>query len=327
MENALKILFYILIFPGGIFTIAISLLLAGIDRKLVARMQLRQGPPLLQPLFDTFKLFGKEVIVPKNANRKTFLLAPIVGLVCILIIPIFIPVFTKIFSSASADVIVIIYLLTIPAVALVIGGSSSASFFGGIGSSREVVTMIAYELPMVMSILSVCKKAGEVMGVGTVYSMAGLELFQITKGIAILNPALIPAAIAFLMVIPAEVGVVPFDMAEAETEICEGPLAEYSGIYLSLYKLTSNIKAYVMSGLFVALFLGGRGLQIFEIDWINIVINIILFILLVFIVMFISVTLVRSICGRLKINQGLKFYWTVPSLLSVISLILVFIGV
>lgn len=326
MESILIKSFHLIIFPGGIFTLGIALFMAGFDRILVARMQLRQGPPLLQPLYDTFKLFGKDVIVPRDANKKSFLLAPIIGLASIMIIPIFIPIYNNIFVSFSADIIVIIYLLTIPAVCLVVGGSSSASFFGGIGASREVVTMIGYELPMVMSVLAVCRKAGEALGVTSIFSMEGIALYQINEGMSILSPALIPAAIAFLMVIPAEVGVVPFDMAEAETEICEGPLAEYSGAYLGLYKLTSNIKAFVMSGLFVALFFGGRGLAFTDISIVNTILNVILFIFLILVVMFISISLVRAICGRFKINQGLKFFWTIPAALSVFSYLLVVLG-
>lgn len=326
MEIA-KVLFHVLVFPGGLFAIAIALLMSGIDRKLVAKMQLRKGPPLLQPCYDFFKLLGKDTIIPKNAYAKMFLLAPIISLAAILVIPIFIPMYQNIFIKNSADIIVIIYLLTIPAVMLVIGGSSSSSTLAGIGSSREVVTMLAYELPMVLAILSVCRKAGEGIGGVTTFSMEAIQVFQGMNGISILQLSLIPAALAFLMVIPAEVGVVPFDMAEAETEICEGPLVEYSGLYLGLYKLVGNIKAFIISALFVALFLGGFGFNFSSNGVINSVLSILLFIILTIIVMFISITFLRSIVGRFKINQGLKFFWTVPTALAVISFILVSIGI
>lgn len=327
MKELLENLFYLLIFPGGVFAICMAMIMAGLDRKLVARMQLRQGPPLIQPIYDTIKLFGKEIIIPKSANEKAFVIAPFIGLASILVAPVFIPVYDNTFISTSADVIVLIYLLTIPAACLVIGGSSSGSFFGGIGASREVVTMIAYELPMVMAILSVCKKAGLYFDTSAVYSLEYIEVYQILDGMGILHPSLIPAAIAFLMVIPAEVGVVPFDMAEAETELCEGPLVEYSGPYLAIYKLTSSLKAFVMCSLFVALFLGGVGLGRTDYAVLNILINILLFVVLIFIVMFISITLVRSVVGRLKINQGLKFYWIIPSALALFSFILVMLGI
>ena len=321
-----KFLIHLFIFPGGIFLISVALLFAGIDRKLVARMQLRQGPPLLQPCYDFLKLMGKETIIPRNAARKAFIVAPLIGLASILIVPIFIPMFQNIYVFNAADIIVIIYLLTIPAVALVIGGSSSSSPLAGIGASREVVTMLAYELPMVMAILAVCKKAGEYLGEGMTFSMVGIQSFQMFDGTSLFHLSLIPAAIAFLMVIPAEVGVVPFDMAEAETEICEGPLVEYSGLYFGVYKLISNIKAFIMSALFVAIFLGGNGLAITGSPIVNTILNVMLFLILVFIVMFISITLVRTIAGRFKINQGLKFFWTVPALLALISFILVNLG-
>ena len=322
----LDTIFYVLVFPGGLFTVVIALFMSGIDRKIVARMQLRQGPPLLQPCYDFIKLFGKDTIVPRNADKKVFLLAPIIGLISILVIPIFIPIYQYAFIVNSADIIVIIYLLTIPAVMMVAGASSSSSSLASIGASREVVTMLAYELPMVLSILAVCEKAGQVLGVGTTFSMLGIQNFQAMEGMSALNLALLPAAIAFLMIIPAEVGVVPFDSAEAETEICEGTLSEYSGIYLGLFKLTSNIKIFIMSALFVSLFLGGSGVTIFKNGALNLILSIIVFVILTLIIMVISITFVRGIVGRVKINQCLKYFWTVPTVLSLISFILVSIG-
>ena len=84
--NGLQYLGYILIFPGFLFCFLCGMLLVGIDRKLVARMQKRVGPPILQPFYDFFKLLGKETIVPAAASRTTFLLAPLVGLAALVVI-------------------------------------------------------------------------------------------------------------------------------------------------------------------------------------------------------------------------------------------------
>ena len=78
--TVLETLGYILIFPGFLFCFLVGLFLAGVDRKIVAKMQKRVGPPLLQPFYDFFKLCGKETIVPAAANRTVFLIAPLVGL-------------------------------------------------------------------------------------------------------------------------------------------------------------------------------------------------------------------------------------------------------
>ena len=83
---------YILIFPGLLFTCLFGLWLAGIDRKVVARMQKRKGPPILQPAWDFLKLLGKECIVPATAARTTFLAAPWLGLASLVVTVLFIPI-------------------------------------------------------------------------------------------------------------------------------------------------------------------------------------------------------------------------------------------
>ena len=263
IQTALTILGNILIFPGFLFCFVIGLLLCGIDRKVVARMQKRVGPPVLQPFYDFFKLCGKETIVPAAANRTTFMLAPLIGLAALVVIQLFIPIFNyRVFRSMSevADVIVILYLLLIPAVAVMMGGAASGSPYAGVGLSREMVTVLAVELPLVMVLLSVAKAVGNVVpGKELVFSLSGIVEYQAKYGCLLLRPSMIPAAIAMLLIIPGETGNHPFDAAEAETEICEGLLAEYSGAPLGIYKLSHAVKMLTLTSLFVALFLGGIG--------------------------------------------------------------------
>ena len=158
--TVLQNLFYLLVFPGLLFVTVVGLLLAGIDRKVLARMQKRVGPPIIQPFYDFFKLMGKETIIPHAANRTVFLAAPVVGFVSLVVLMLFIPVFGFSAFSGKADLIVVLYLLTIPAVAMIVGGSASGSPYAGIGISREMVTMIAYELPLIVILLSVAKRVG-----------------------------------------------------------------------------------------------------------------------------------------------------------------------
>ncbi len=312
----LRLLFHTLVFPGGIFVISISLLISGIDRKLVARMQRRIGPPILQPFYDILKLIGKEVIIPKDSNKKIFIIMPIIGLVSVCIIPLLIPIFNNIYISFNGDIIFIIYLITLSVISLIVCGINSSSTFGSIGASREAVLLLSLELPMVISILSVCIFSGQILEINNNFLINNISLAQVDQGSFIFTLKLIPAALAFLMIIPGETGVIPFDIAEGETEICEGPLAEYSGKYLAVLKLTQSIKGFIMSALFVSLFLGGSISS-------SKVINIFIFIIMICVVMFLSITVVRTVFGRLKINQALKFYWTIPTILSLISLILV----
>ena len=160
MMMILSAAFHLLIFPGFLFLSVVGLLLAGIDRKMLAHMQRRIGPPLMQPVYDFFKLLGKETIIPAGANPIIYQAAPIVSVASLTVLALFIPVAGAGVFSGASDLIVILYLLTIPGVALVVSGFVSGSPFGGIGGSRELITMISYEMPFIMVLLAVARKAG-----------------------------------------------------------------------------------------------------------------------------------------------------------------------
>ena len=150
MTEFLMLIFHVLVFPGALFCIVVGLLLAGIDRKLVARMQNRKGPSLLQPLYDVLKCCGKETIVPRHARRGLFLGAPVVGFAALITTALFIPVMSYSAFSTGADLVVILYLLTLTSVTMMVGAAASGSPFAGVGLSREMVAMISYELPFVL---------------------------------------------------------------------------------------------------------------------------------------------------------------------------------
>ena len=317
--NALQYLGYILIFPGFLFCFLAGMLLCGIDRKIVAKMQKRVGPPVLQPFYDFFKLCGKETIVPAAASRTTFLMAPLVGLAALVVLQLFIPIFNFTAFSGIADVIVILYLLLIPAMSIMMGASASGSPYAGVGLSREMVTVISCELPLVLVLLAIGKTVGSAAGAGITFSLADINAYQLANGCLILKPSMIPAALAFLMIIPGETGNHPFDAAEAETEICEGMLTEYSGAPLAVYKLSHGIKMLTLTSLFVALFLGGIGTGILAVD------GLIVF-LLCTVITIIAISFVHAITARLKIEQIFKYYWTAVTGLALVSLVLAWYG-
>ena len=317
--QALRYLAYVLIFPGFLFCFLCGGLLVGIDRKLVARMQKRVGPPILQPFYDFFKLCGKETIVPAAANRTAFLLAPLVGLAAQVVIQLFIPMFRFSAFNNMADIIVILYLLLIPAMAAMLGAAASGSPYAGVGMSREMVTIIACELPLVLVLLAIAKTVGNAVGSGLCFSMQAIAEYQAEHGSLITHLSMIPAAIAFALIIPGETGSHPFDTAEAETEICEGMLAEYSGAPLAVYKLSHAVKMLTLTSLFVALFLGGIGTGIAAVD------GVIVFALCV-VITAIFISFVHAVTARLKIEQIFKYYWTVVSGLALISVVLAWYG-
>ena len=252
-------------------------------------------------------------------------------------IQLFIPVFTFTAFSQVADIIVILYLLLIPAMSAMLGGAASGSPYAGVGLSREMVTIISCELPLVLVLLSVAKTVGDAMGTGLCFSLTDIALYQAANGSLILKASMIPAAAAMLLIIPGETGNHPFDAAEAETEICEGMLAEYSGAPLGVYKLNHAIKMLTLTSLFVTLFLGGIGGGIEKLvaligltggaaAGMTMLLGIVILLLLCIALTAVSISFVHAITARLKIEQIFKYYWTVVSGLALISLVLAWYG-
>ena len=314
-------LFYVLIFPGLLFCILMGILLSGLDRIWVARMQRRVGPPILQSWYDFLKCCGKETIVPRHAKKTVYFAAPVVGFAALISIALFLPVVNgRPAFSGTADLVVILYLLTLVSVCMIVGAASSGSPFAGVGLSREMVAMISYELPFVLVILALGKVTLTAeSGLPLTFSLQAIWDYQAANGPLLFHWSLIPAAIAMLFVIPCEVGMHPFDVAEAETEICEGTLSEYSGPPLAVFRLTHMVKMYIMTALFYVHFLGGISTGIVAAD-------VAIFILICVLLTFITMSLPHAACARFKVEQVFRFYWTIVAGLALVSLILVWLG-
>jgi NADH-quinone oxidoreductase subunit H len=314
-------LFHLLIFPGGIFALSLGLMFKGLDRKLEARFQRRVGPPVIQPFLDIIKLSTKEDMVPEGAQTPYFVVAPLVGLagmaVCAALLPI--PGVTN-GLPGMGDLLVYFYLLPLPAIAMMMAGSSSSSPCGSLGFSREMSIMLAYEIPLLMVILAVAIKTGgaAATGLSPEFSLGKIVDFQHEHGSFGLSLTMLPALIAYLMFLPGTMGMPPFDIPEAETELLEGPLLEYSGVALAFFHLAQALKMIVVLGLGVVLFFPGLLPG-------GIIVNIVWFMLKCLFLMVISLTCVKCACARLRVEQAFKFYLKYPTPLAALSLILVWI--
>jgi NADH-quinone oxidoreductase subunit H len=225
----LKEIFYFLFYPGMLFAGVVGGLLSWFDRKLTAMVQFRKGPPPLQPFYDFFKLLlVKETILPARGSVMFFLLAPVLALfgatiACVLVL---MPV-TGLNSGFSGDIIVIFYLLNIPSLAYIFGAMASGNPLASIGASREIKLIISYELTFLLVLAGVIMKAGMNISVH--------EVLAAQSGGAFIGS--IPGILLFIvsiMCVQAKLGLVPFDIAEAETEINHGAFIEYSGVVLLL---------------------------------------------------------------------------------------------
>ena len=308
------------------FGILFGLFYKGVDRKISAHMQGRIGPPIRQPFRDVVKLFEKENIVPDHAIPWLFNLIPLIGLIATLSILVYLPLggFPPLFSSAG-DLIVVLYLLILPSLALVIGGFSSGSPYAIVGAQREMATMIAYEFPLAILIITIAWNLLQ-KGVPSVFSFTAIASQpvwnQVSGPLGFIGFGIL--LVVLLLVTPAELSKIPFDSPEAETELAGGLLVEYSGRNLAMYYLTDGVKTVVMASIVVALFFPYNLSPYFSLGtYPAMVIDIVFYLFKVFIIIFFSVTLIRVAIARLKIDQIVYTYWIPLTLASLVGLILV----
>jgi formate hydrogenlyase subunit 4 len=227
--------------------------------------------------------------------------------------------------SSGGDLIVVLYLLIIPSLCLVIGGFSSGSPYAIVGAQREMATMIAYEFPFAILTITIAwnllqKGVTEVFSFSTIASTPVWN--QVAGPLGFIGFAIL--LVVLLLVTPAELSKIPFDSAEAETELAGGLLVEYSGRNLAMFYLTDGVKTVVMASIIVALFFPYNlsallGLGTYE----GMIIDVVFFLFKVFLVVLFSVTLIRVSIARLKIDQIVYTYWIPLTLASLVGLILV----
>jgi formate hydrogenlyase subunit 4 len=281
--------------PGAVANAAVVLLVAplceGVLRKVTAVVQSRQGPPLRQPYFDLLKLLGKEDIESGESPRMQRF-AAYLALAAVLTVACLVPMGFAAPMNGAGDVILLIYLLTLCGICTLLAGLAAGSTYSMIGISREMMMMIALEplfaIALVIGAIHTQSFRLDDVLKGSVYSTAGFPW----SGLIMLG--------VMLLSFQAFVQRVPFDISEAETEIMEGPLMEYSGPKLALFKYAQMGRLVVHSALFVTLFVPwGSGL-VFPLGWLLFWVKVWVLVLLV--------TLVAATHARYRIDQALRYF-------------------
>jgi len=306
------------------FAVLLGLSFKGIDRKIAAHMQSRIGPPLRQPFWDVGKLMMKESVVPENAVSWLFNIAPVVCLASSITLLLYIPIagYDPLLHG-HGDLILVLYLLTIPALSMVAGGFASGSPYATIGAQREMVTMMSYEFPLVVAAISIAWKMSDAFK-GDIFTLSFISSHPIWDSVGLLGIAgLILILIAIVIILPAELSKIPFDVAEAETEIAGGLLVEYSGRNLAMFYLADGVKTFALSSLVVAIFFPYNLSQFFALGSIpSFAVDFLFFLLKVSLVMLFAVTLIRVGVARLRITQVVSTYWVTVTLIALLGLVL-----
>ena len=308
----------------AIIGIAVGLFLSGIDRRIVARMQARIGPPLRQPFTDVKKLLTKQSIVPANAIPWLFNLMPIAALASSIAVLMYLPFgsLAPVLGEAG-DMILVLYLLIVPSLALVIGGFASGSPYATVGAQREMVSMIAYELPLAISVVIIAWRlmAANVADPFSFMTLMETSVWDVAGPLGIIGLLLL--LFLFMWITPGELSRVPFDSPEAETELAGGILAEYSGRNLGLFSLAQAVKMVGIIAFGVILLLPWNLSPVFGMTGAGAaVIDLVFFFVKVIVVSILSVTVVRTMMARLRITQVVKVYWFVFGGIGIAAIIL-----
>ena len=296
--NTLNSLFSMLFFPAGISLILVGMFYEWIDRKLVARFQNRIGPRWFQPFADAIKLFTKEQIKPSVVAPLLFYGLPIVALAGALTAALYVPIMgLNPASNFDGDLIVTIYLLSLPTMCIGLAGWNTSGRFSLIGATRALTQLFAYEAPFLLAMLGPALAAGS-WQINIISEYAEKHWLILTQPIGFL------VALIGLM---GKLELPPFDAPEAETEIVAGALTEYSGRGLALFKIGKYVELIIGLSLISAFYLGGlNGFLEFLLKTL----------ILLFIMSILQVTLTR-----LRIDQTVGLWWRFGAILVLIQLL------
>jgi NADH-quinone oxidoreductase subunit H len=309
----IKSLFQWAVFPGFTFVALFSTILMGyVERKITAKIQLRVGPQyagkyegVLQMFADTFKLVFKEISIPYTADTAIFIGVPfaLMGVAGALIA--LIPLGPNTYmANPSVGVVFVFGILAFSPLIVLLAGWASNNKYSLIGGLRALHQMVAYEIPMLLSIVGIVLMAGTLNLIGVVNAQSGIWFI-------ILQPL---GAFVFFIGALAELERIPFDIPEADTELVAGWQTEYTGMMYGIFFLVNYIRMYALAALFTVFFLGG---------WMGIgpIPPEVWFILKTFIVMIVMM-FPRAVMPRTRIDLLLRAGWARLMLLAFLNIFL-----
>jgi len=294
----------------------VTLSLTWLERKALARLQQRMGPMvvgphgILQPVADAVKLLVKEDVIPAQADKLLFWLAPLVVFVPSVVVWVTIP-FAR--DTAVRNMDMGLFFITafsvLAIVGLVMAGWGSANKYAILGGLRSAAQLISYEIPVIMVVIGV---------VMLPQSMNLVDIVQDQRVIpyAVLQPL---GLMIFLIAGVAEVGRTPFDIYVAESEVMGGPFIEYSGAHWAVFFLAEYINTFTLAVLVALLFLGGWTFPFMpDVTWLGFLWVLVKAYLVVLVIFWF-----RGTFPRLRIDQLMSFAWKVLIPLSFANLVMI----
>jgi NADH-quinone oxidoreductase subunit H len=297
MSDWWRILLAVFVWPGLLGGALLGWLFLWINRKLMARLQGRKGPPFYQPFFDFVKLMGKETIVAGGMNRIVFSALPLVALISMTFALALLPLPGNPLHSFTGDLILLIYLLEMPALCEILTGFVTRSLYAQVGATREAILSLGYNVPFLTALIALAVHAK---------SSSLQEIVTATPG-----PALVFVALAILLSVPARLKSNPFSIANAESEIVAGILTEYNSKPLAIFELVHGLELTALAGLFGVIFLPFAH---------SVMTGLAIYILCALVLIFLTTGLAAA-TARLKVQHALRFFWSWGVAASVLSIV------
>ncbi len=311
----------ILIFGGVMGALAY---LTWIERKVMARVQMRPGPTrvgpfgLLQPIADGLKFLFKEDVIPANANRFLYVAAPVASLIPALLSFSVIPFGPWLqVTDLSVGLLFIFAIMSLGVYGIALGGWASNSKYPLMGAMRSSAQMISYELSLTLSVVGVLMIANTLSLNQLVMSQQRTWLGFIPRWNIFLQPV---AFLVYLVSAVAETNRLPFDLAESEQELVAGWHTEYSSLKFAMFMLAEYANMVTVSALATIMFFGGWSGPLAGPDWLQAVLPTVWFALKIFVFIFFYV-LLRSTIPRFRYDQLMKFGWKVLLPLSLANIL------
>jgi NADH-quinone oxidoreductase subunit H len=290
----------LLVFPGLITAIPMAWFFLYVERKTIARMQQRIGPPLLQPFYDFVKLLGKESRGYATIDSLMMKAWPALSVAVMLAALALLPIFPT-DGGFSGDLILLITLLELPSMFYILAGFTSRSIYGKVGSMREASLSLSSNLLFLVAVMMIAVSS---------HTFSLSELATPTS-----SPVRWLGLLAIILCIPAKLRLNPFSTSSAEQEIYAGPLTEYGGADLALWELAHGLEWMALSGLVVSLAFPRTGMKLFDAPIFGS-----LCILLV-----VLLATVAAATARFTIDRSVRIYWRWSVALAVFFLLSAFI--
>ena len=283
-----------------LLALIIGIFFLGLSRKIMARIHWRYGPPITQPVIDIIRLFSQKSV----SHGRVFNLGMILALAGSFTVILFLPIGRISPLSDSGGMLVILYMMLLGPLGIALSGGEAANPNASIGISRKLLLALGYEIPLLLILLAVMTHCRTI-------SIVQIVSAQEQTGWALISWPLLVSGIAYLCIMPAILGIRPFELVQAPQEISSGPLAEYGGPFLALATIQHALSLFIGIALFVNLFLGGAG-------------NPLTFFLKMLVVFVLSL-FINAALPRLRIDQAIKYLWRWPALFAFAGLIIVVI--